>query len=202
MIRLTYRHTETEHGSLGAVPAVRSSAARTLFVPVVAMASCLILPPVGRHEAAEEPKKIAGSDWPMAAKDYANTRYSELDQINTENVKDLKLAWTFDTGVHRGQEAAPIVVGDTMYVVTPFPNILYALDLTKPGDGEVEVRAEARRRSPRASPAATSSTAAPSSPTAGSSINTLDCHVCRRGRRAPARSSGRRRSATSTWARR
>ena len=120
--------------------------ARTLFVPVVAMASCLILPPVGRHEAAQEPKKIAGSDWPMAAKDYANTRYSELDQITAENVKDLKLAWTFDTGVHRGQEAAPIVVGDTMYVVTPFPNILYAFDLTKPGGGEVEVRAEARAR--------------------------------------------------------
>jgi glucose dehydrogenase len=35
--------------------------------------------------------------------------------------------------VLRGQEAAPLVVGSTMYVVTPYPNILYALDLTKPG---------------------------------------------------------------------
>ena len=69
----------------------------------------------------------------MAAKDYANTRFSPLDQITTETVKHLRPAWTFDTGIHRGQEAAPVVVGDTMYVVTPWPNALYAFDLTKPG---------------------------------------------------------------------
>src|SRR5947207_15807721 len=33
----------------------------------------------------------------------------------------------------RGHEAAPLVVNNTMYIVTPFPNNLYALDLTKPG---------------------------------------------------------------------
>ena len=71
--------------------------------------------------------------WPMAAKNYANTRYSTLDQINTSNVKDLKLAWTFSTGQTRGHEAAPLVVDNTMYIVTPWPNLLYALDLTKPG---------------------------------------------------------------------
>ncbi|HKP73011.1 MAG TPA: PQQ-binding-like beta-propeller repeat protein, partial [Pyrinomonadaceae bacterium] len=71
--------------------------------------------------------------WTMPAKNYASTRYSGLDQINAGNVGSLKVAWTFDTGVNRGQEAAPIIAGDTMYVVTPFPNILYALDLTKPG---------------------------------------------------------------------
>lgn len=69
----------------------------------------------------------------MPAKNYASTRYSGLDEINTGNVKNLKVAWTFSTGVNRGQEAAPLVVGTTMYVVTPYPNILYALDLTKPG---------------------------------------------------------------------
>ncbi|HYY56715.1 MAG TPA: PQQ-binding-like beta-propeller repeat protein, partial [Pyrinomonadaceae bacterium] len=71
--------------------------------------------------------------WLMPAKNYASTRFSGLDQINTENVKNLKVAWTFSTGVNRGQEAAPIVAGNTMYVVTPYPNILYALDLAKPG---------------------------------------------------------------------
>jgi glucose dehydrogenase len=70
----------------------------------------------------------------MPAKNYASTRFSELNAINAKNVKDLKVAWTFSTGVNRGQEAAPIVVGDTMYVVTPYPNILYALDLNKPGE--------------------------------------------------------------------
>jgi PQQ-dependent dehydrogenase (methanol/ethanol family) len=71
--------------------------------------------------------------WTMPAKNYASTRYSGLEEINAGNAKSLKVAWTFSTGVNRGQEAAPIVVGTTMYVVTPYPNILYALDLTKPG---------------------------------------------------------------------
>jgi PQQ-dependent dehydrogenase (methanol/ethanol family) len=72
-------------------------------------------------------------EWPMAARDYASTRYSPLDQVTVSNVRSLKVAFTFDTGVNRGQEAAPLVVGSTMYVVAPFPNYLYALDLTKPG---------------------------------------------------------------------
>jgi alcohol dehydrogenase (cytochrome c) len=72
-------------------------------------------------------------EWTMPGKNYQATRFSGLDQINTTNAKDLKVAWTFSTGVNRGHEAAPIVVGDTMYIVTPFPNILYALDLKNNG---------------------------------------------------------------------
>src|SRR4051794_15262941 len=89
----------------------------------------LILPstrPV-RAEGGED------GQWPMVSKNYAQTRFSGLDQITTKNAKDLKVAWTFSTGIDRGQEAAPIVVGTTMYVVTPFPNILYALDLKDSG---------------------------------------------------------------------
>jgi glucose dehydrogenase len=80
---------------------------------------------------AQEPAE--DGQWPMAAKNYANTRYSGLGEITTQNVKNLKVAWTFSTGVNRGHEAAPIVVGQTMYVVTPYPNILYALDLANSG---------------------------------------------------------------------
>ena len=69
----------------------------------------------------------------MAPGDYANTRFSTLTDINAGNVAQLREAWTFSTGVLAGHEAAPLVVGATMFVVTPFPNILYALDLTKPG---------------------------------------------------------------------
>ncbi|MFL4987421.1 MAG: methanol/ethanol family PQQ-dependent dehydrogenase [Microvirga sp.] len=71
--------------------------------------------------------------WTMPAKNYASTRYSELAEINADNVGKLQVAFTFSTGVNRGQEAAPIVVGGTMYVLSPYPNILYALDLTKDG---------------------------------------------------------------------
>jgi lanthanide-dependent methanol dehydrogenase len=65
--------------------------------------------------------------------DYANTRFSKLDQINTGNVGKMQVAWTFSTGVLRGHEGAPLVVGDVMYVHTPFPNIVYALDLNNDG---------------------------------------------------------------------
>jgi len=71
--------------------------------------------------------------WIRPAKDYASTRYSTLNQVNNGNVKDLKLAFTFSTGLTRGHEAAPLVVNNTMYIITPWPNNLYALDLTKPG---------------------------------------------------------------------
>jgi len=69
----------------------------------------------------------------MPAKNYASTRYSNLDQITIANVKSLKPAFEFSTGTLHGNEAAPLVVNNTMYIVTPFPNNLYALDLTKPG---------------------------------------------------------------------
>src|SRR4051812_14054830 len=71
--------------------------------------------------------------WLTAAKDAANTRYSGLHQIDRDNVKELEVAWTFSTGLVKGHEAAPLVVGDTMYVITPFPNHLVALDLGKAG---------------------------------------------------------------------
>ena len=70
--------------------------------------------------------------WVTSGRDYALTRYSSLEQISTQNVKDLKVAWTFSTGVLRGHEGTPLVIGDTMYIVTPFPNIVYAIDLADP----------------------------------------------------------------------
>ena len=84
---------------------------------------------------AKIPPAIETDDgqWRMAPKDYANLRYSGLDQITTENVKNLQVAFTFSTGVTQGHEAAPLVVDNTMYVVTPYPNYLYALDLAQPG---------------------------------------------------------------------
>jgi alcohol dehydrogenase (cytochrome c) len=71
--------------------------------------------------------------WVLQTGDYFNQRYSKLDQINAGNVKDLKVAWTFSTGVLRGHEGSPLVIGDTMYLHTPFPNNVFALDLKEPG---------------------------------------------------------------------
>ena len=71
--------------------------------------------------------------WVSPTGDYANTRYSTLKQITTENVSKLAPAWSFSTGVLRGHEGAPLVLGDVMYIHTPFPNIVYALDLNHDG---------------------------------------------------------------------
>src|SRR5688500_15559240 len=70
-----------------------------------------------------------GAQWVRPAKDYASTRFSPLDQITNDSVGRLGVKVTFSTGYTRGHEAAPLVVNHTMYVVTPFPNVLYALDL-------------------------------------------------------------------------
>jgi len=108
-----------------------SHADRTGAMPAfaLALAACGALWPVAASAAAPQDD----GQWPMAAHDYANTRYSALAQIDASNAKSLKLAFSFQTGGSRGHEAAPLVVGDTMYVVTPYPNVLWALDLSKPG---------------------------------------------------------------------
>ncbi|MFL6717231.1 MAG: hypothetical protein ACJ8G3_12815, partial [Burkholderiaceae bacterium] len=52
---------------------------------------------------------------------------------NAGNVKQLQVAWTFSPGLVHGHEAAPLVVDDTMYIVTPCPNYLYTLDPKQKG---------------------------------------------------------------------
>jgi lanthanide-dependent methanol dehydrogenase len=103
------------------------------FAALVAL-GCLVLPPAalsqpGQAEDLVELSRDPGQ-WIMPAKNYASTRYSELDQINPENVGQLRLSWSFSVGKDRGQESAAIVVDDTLYVVGPFPNNLFALDAT------------------------------------------------------------------------
>ncbi len=69
------------------------------------------------------------NNWAMQAGDFANTRYSKLKQVNASNVKKLQVAWMFSTGVLRGHEGSPLVIGDSMYLHTPFPNNVFAIDL-------------------------------------------------------------------------
>jgi lanthanide-dependent methanol dehydrogenase len=76
-----------------------------------------------------EQKMGDSSNWAAQAGDYANHRWSDLSQINAGNVGKLQVAWTLSTGVLRGHEGSPLVVGDTMYIHTPFPNNVYAVNL-------------------------------------------------------------------------
>jgi len=95
-------------------------------------------PPAAALPSADGPRATVTLDpedgqWTRPAKSYSSLRYSQLTEITTANVRTLRPAWTFSTAVLRGHEEPPLVVNNTMYVLTPYPNLLYALDLTKPG---------------------------------------------------------------------
>ena len=101
---------------------------KILFASLMSVSMLALVAP-----ASAEDVSTTGKDWSIQAGNLHNTRYSTLDQITEKNVNKLQVSWTFSTGVLRGHEGSPIVVGDTMYVHTPFPNIVYALDLNNDG---------------------------------------------------------------------
>jgi PQQ-dependent dehydrogenase (methanol/ethanol family) len=70
------------------------------------------------------------NQWVMPSLNYANTRHSTLDQITTQNVSGLKAAWTMSTGATRGHEGQPLVIGNTLYFESAYPNHIYAVDLS------------------------------------------------------------------------
>lgn len=91
------------------------------------------VPPGFAQPAARTTAPRDDGRWTMPGKDYGATRYSTLAELTPANVHGLKPVWNFSTGVLRGHEGQPLVVNNTMYVVTPYPNVLYAFDLTRPG---------------------------------------------------------------------
>ena len=91
--------------------------------------STLMLPVIAAANADLEKLIADPNNWAMQAGDMYNQRYSKLTQINAQNVGKMQVAWMFSTGVLRGHEGSPLVVGDTMYIHTPFPNKVFAVDL-------------------------------------------------------------------------
>ena len=89
----------------------------------------LAMPMVASAAADQEAAMKDSNNWLHPRGQHNNQGYSALAQINKGNVKNLKAAWTFATGVNRGHEGSPVVVGNMMYVHTAFPNNVYALDL-------------------------------------------------------------------------
>jgi PQQ-dependent dehydrogenase (methanol/ethanol family) len=75
---------------------------------------------------------VPNGTWTLPAGDFANTRYTPLAQITRDNVKQLKVITSISTGIPHGHEGNPLVVNNTLYIVTPYPNNLMAIDLTKP----------------------------------------------------------------------
>src|SRR5581483_8303620 len=95
----------------------------------------LAAPTPGTGHTAASPANAPQDDgqWTMPSKNYASTRYSSLAELTPANVKLLQPQFSFSLAVNKGQEAAPIVADNTMYIVTAYPNYVYALDLAKPG---------------------------------------------------------------------
>jgi lanthanide-dependent methanol dehydrogenase len=94
------------------------------------------IPFVGTASANENQLELQQQPelWPAALGNYEGHRYSSLDEINRDNVDDLRVAWQFSTGVLRGHEGGPLYVGDgRLYIHTPFPNKVFALDMNDDG---------------------------------------------------------------------
>jgi glucose dehydrogenase len=134
----------------------------------VASACSSSTPPAPSASTAPAPSAADGQ-WLMQNKDATASRYSALSEITAANVKNLKVAWSFSTGVLRGHEGEPLVVGNTMYVHTPFPNHVYALDRVRKAPPSSGSTRRDRTRPSSRSPAATRSTAGWPTTTARSS---------------------------------
>jgi PQQ-dependent dehydrogenase (methanol/ethanol family) len=99
----------------------------------VALANQKTVPAPAGAATSVSTRGSSNGEWQRPAGDYASTRFSTLSDITPESVKRLGVVATFATGYLRGHEAAPLVANGTMYIVTPFPNVVYALDLRQPG---------------------------------------------------------------------
>src|SRR3569833_3159534 len=112
----------------GLNPQPRSSPMPTLRAPLPSWALLTVLASICQTAGAQ------GTDaqWTTAAGTQQGTRYSNLDQINSNNAHTLIEEFAFSTGVRASHQGQPLVVGHVMYVVTPFPDRLIAIDLGNP----------------------------------------------------------------------
>ncbi len=95
----------------------------------LAASIALAFPLFASAAADQEAAMKDANNWLHPRGQHDNHCYSKLAQINKKNVKNVKMAWSFATGVNRGHEGSPVVVGNMMYLHTAFPNNVYALDL-------------------------------------------------------------------------
>ncbi|RJF70843.1 PQQ-dependent dehydrogenase, methanol/ethanol family [Rhodopseudomonas palustris] len=126
-------------------PASASIVQRDFKFGVAAVAATLLLHGAafaqGAKGSAEHIRAVTGAidgaaiianatttnDWPSYGLDYAETRFSKLDKINTDNVKQLGLKWSYNLQSERGVEATPVVVDGIMYVTASW-SVVHAID--------------------------------------------------------------------------
>jgi lanthanide-dependent methanol dehydrogenase len=102
---------------------------RSVLTRGAVLAAAAVISSSALADADLDAKMADPANWASQAGDNANHRHSTLKQITGDNVNKLQVAWTMSTGVLRGHEGSPLVIGDTMYIHTPFPNNVYAVNL-------------------------------------------------------------------------
>jgi lanthanide-dependent methanol dehydrogenase len=102
---------------------------RSILMRGAVLAAAAVISTSALADADLDAKIADSANWAAQAGDYANHRHSSLKQISDNNVGKLQVAWTMSTGVLRGHEGSPLVIGDMMYIHTPFPNNVYAVSL-------------------------------------------------------------------------
>ena len=100
-----------------------------LFIASMTLGAAVAVPGVVSANSEVMALSQNPDNWVMWGRTYDGQRYSPLNQINKENVGNLQVAWTFSTGVLRGHEGGPLVIGDTMWIHTPFPNKVFSINL-------------------------------------------------------------------------
>ncbi|BBL57595.1 methanol/ethanol family PQQ-dependent dehydrogenase [Methylomonas koyamae] len=106
--------------------------AKHVATSAVLTGAALSVPQSAQANKELEQLSKQNTNWVMQTKDYGSTHFSEMIDINANNVKNLKVAWSFSTGVLNGHEGGPLVVDGIMYVHTPYPNNVFAIDLNEP----------------------------------------------------------------------
>jgi lanthanide-dependent methanol dehydrogenase len=102
---------------------------RSVLMRGAVLAAAAVISSSALADADLDAKMADPANWASQAGDNANHRHSTLKQITGDNVNKLQVAWTMSTGVLRGHEGSPLVIGDTMYIHTPFPNNVFAVNL-------------------------------------------------------------------------
>jgi len=102
---------------------------RSVLMRGAVLAAAAVISSSALADADLDAKMADPANWASQAGDNANHRHSVLKQITGDNVNKLQVAWTMSTGVLRGHEGSPLVIGDMMYLHTPFPNNVYAVSL-------------------------------------------------------------------------
>ena len=113
------------HGVVVTICGVLATSSLLYATKLIAHVSAAQLPSNLGHSTSSEKRQ----DWPVYGGAVENTHFSSLTQIDRTNVKELEVAWSYDTGEKGGLQTSPIIVGGVLYGITPTQKVI-ALNAT------------------------------------------------------------------------